>query len=258
MHPVFPGGGAADVVIIGRSLGSSNSDGYNGNAIPVVSLTSYTVRTFGNRMGWHNSSTTTATLIVGAESTVTAAGASILGVGATGSLGGGQLLASGGTDILAAYWDAGAAPGNTTEAGVLTFGVPRLLFNIDNDPNAGTTGPMTLPTCHLWVFPRSAAPSTSRLRSLRCPSHRPPCLDWPHWASSAFFVAANRQRTLRNFQSVSPSRERRFLVSNEGGLGGGLLKGREDGCNFEGCWGVIFFFDTLKSGALLAGYEIFH
>jgi hypothetical protein len=140
MHPVFPGGGAADVVIIGRSLGSGNSDGYNGNAIPVVSLTSYTVRTFGNRMGWHNSSTTTATLIVGAESTVTAAGASILGVGATGSLGGGQLLASGGTDILAAYWDAGAAPGNTTEAGVLTFGGPRLLFNIDNDPNAGNNG----------------------------------------------------------------------------------------------------------------------
>lgn len=162
----FAGGGAADVVIIGRSLGSGdyasgNSDGYNGIAIPVVSLTSYTVRTLGNRMGWHNSSTTTATLIGGAESTVTAAGASILGVGAglqdllvagdpaadsfnglgaTGDLGGGQLLASVGTDILAAYWDAGDAPGNPTEAGVLTFGGPRLLFNIDNDPNAGNNG----------------------------------------------------------------------------------------------------------------------
>ncbi|MEJ6581369.1 MAG: PEP-CTERM sorting domain-containing protein [Akkermansiaceae bacterium] len=162
----FAGGGAADVVIIGRSLGSGDysggaSDGYNGIAIPVVSLTSYTVRTVGNRMGWHDSVSTTGTLIGGAESTVTAAGASILGVGAglqdllvagdpaadtfnglgaTGSLGGGQLLASVGTDILAAYWDAGAAPGNPTEANVAAFGGPRLLFNIDNDPNAGNNG----------------------------------------------------------------------------------------------------------------------
>ena len=163
---VHAGNGAADVMIIGRSLSSGDysggaSDGYNGVSIPVVSLTSYAVRTLGNRMGWHDSSTTVGTLIGGAESTVTLAGASILGVGeglqdllvasdpaadtfnglgATGSLGGGQLLASVGTDILAAYWDAGAAPGNPTEAGVATFGGPRLLFNIDNDPNTDNNG----------------------------------------------------------------------------------------------------------------------
>jgi len=162
----FAGNGAADVVIIGRSLSSGgyssgNADGYNGVSIPVVSLTSYTVRTVGNRMGWHNSSTTTGTLIAGDETTVTIAGASILGLaagdhdllvasgpvadnfnglGATGSLGGGQLLASVGSDILAAYWNTGDAPGNVTEAGVPTFGGPRLLFNIDNDPNAGNNG----------------------------------------------------------------------------------------------------------------------
>ena len=79
----FAGGGPADVVIIGRSLSSGDydageSDGYNSITIPVVSLTSYTVRTLNNRMGWHNSLATTTTLIAGAESTVTAAGASIL------------------------------------------------------------------------------------------------------------------------------------------------------------------------------------
>ena len=54
--------------------------------------------------------------------------------------GGGSLLASVGTNTLAAYWAPGDAPGNTTNAGVDTFPGARLLFNVDNDPNAGNNG----------------------------------------------------------------------------------------------------------------------
>ena len=161
----FAGGGAADVVIIGRSLSSGgyasgNADGYNGLSIPVVSLTSYTVRTVGNRMGWHSLATSTNKAIAGDETTVTAAGASILGLSAgthdlltasavaadtfnglgLGTVGDGDILAIVGGDILAAYWEAGDAPGNPTEAGVATFGGPRLLFNTDNDPTTGNDG----------------------------------------------------------------------------------------------------------------------
>ncbi|MDB4568467.1 PEP-CTERM sorting domain-containing protein, partial [Akkermansiaceae bacterium] len=50
------------------------------------------------------------------------------------------ILATVGGDTLAAYWAAGDAPGDTVSAGVATFGGPRLLFNIDNDPNAGNNG----------------------------------------------------------------------------------------------------------------------
>ncbi len=163
----FAGGGAADVVVIGRSLSSgqySNFDasGYNSLTIPVVSLTSYTVRQNGNRMGWHGSSTTTGQQIGGDESLVTAAGAAILGLPAgnhdllsavaaaadnfnglgsgTTAFGGGTILASVGGDTLAAYWAIGSAPGNTGAATVNTFPGPRLLFNMDNDPNAGNNG----------------------------------------------------------------------------------------------------------------------
>jgi len=161
----FAGSGAADVVIIGRSLSSGGysggaADGYNALAIPVVSLTSYTVRTAGNRMGWHSGSTTTNKVIAGDETTVTAAGASILGVAAgthdllvasaaaadtfnglgLGTVGDGDILATVGGDLLAAYWEAGDAPGNPTEANVATFGGPRLLFNTDNDPTTGNDG----------------------------------------------------------------------------------------------------------------------
>ena len=159
------GNGAADVVIIGRSLSSGNyqggvADGYNSLAIPVVSLTSYTVRTNNNRMGWHSGSTTTNKLVAGDETTVTAAGASILGLAAgthdllfasdpvadtfnglgVGTVGDGDILATTGGDLLAVYWEAGDAPGNPTEAGVATFGGPRLLFNTDNDPTTGNNG----------------------------------------------------------------------------------------------------------------------
>jgi uncharacterized protein (TIGR03382 family) len=163
----FTGNGAADVVIIGRSLGSADYDafdaaGYNTLSIPVVNLTSYTARQDGNRMGWHASGATVGTSVAGVESVVTTAGAAILGlaagsydllteVSATDSLfnglaagttafGGGSILATVGTDTLAAYWAIGDAPGNPTAATVATFPGPRLLFNLDNDPNAGNNG----------------------------------------------------------------------------------------------------------------------
>ena len=163
----FAGGGAADVVVIGRSLSSGHYDnfdasGYNSLTIPVVSLTSYTVRQNGNRMGWHGSSTTTGQQIGGDESLVTAAGGAILGLAAgthdllsavaaaadnfnglgagTTALGGGTILASVGGDTLAAYWSVGSAPGNIGAATVDTFPGPRLLFNTDNDPNSGNNG----------------------------------------------------------------------------------------------------------------------
>lgn len=44
----------------------------------------------------------------------------------------------GGGEIQAALWIAGAAPGNTTVAGVGTFPADRLLFNLDNDGSSGT------------------------------------------------------------------------------------------------------------------------
>ena len=163
----FAGGGAADVVVIGRSLSSGHyqngaAAGYNSLTIPVVSLTSYAVRQNGNRMGWHGSSTTTGQQIGGDESLVTAAGATIFGLTAgshdllqavaaaadnfnglgTGStaFGGGAILATVGGDTLAAYWAVGDAPGNTGAATVNAFPGPRLLFNTDNDPNSGNNG----------------------------------------------------------------------------------------------------------------------
>jgi hypothetical protein len=90
---------------------------------------------------------------------VTAAGAPILGLaagthdlheraganfnalaGGTTAFGDGQILATIGGDTLAAYWETGDAPGNTVNAGVATFPGPRLLFNLDNEPNAGNNG----------------------------------------------------------------------------------------------------------------------
>lgn len=157
------GNGAADVFIVGRSLGSAgyqngNSDGYNGLSIPFVNFTSYTARELGNRLGWHTGSAGNTGSRNGAETTVTAAGVSILGLaegtydlftdaatfngitlGTTG-FGGGQVLATQGANTLAAYWAVGDAPGNPTNAGVATFPGPRLLFNIDNEPNAGNNG----------------------------------------------------------------------------------------------------------------------
>ena len=163
----FAGSGAADVVIIGRSLSSGDYDagdstGYNSLSIPMVSLTSYTVRSDGTRLGWHGLGATTDKSVAGAETTLTSAAASILGVptgtydlvmevsatdstfnglgSAGGSFGGADILATIGGDVLAAYWAPGSAPGDPTAAGVATFSGPRLLFNLDNDVNTGNNG----------------------------------------------------------------------------------------------------------------------
>ena len=142
-----------DLVIIGRSLSSSayangNADGYNGLEIPVLNFTSYTARNAGNRMGWHTGSATNNKSVAGNETTITAAGSNLLGVPAgaydlfdtnvggdfnglgtgTASVGGGNVLATIGGDILAAYWETGAAPGDPAAAGVDTFPAPRLLM----------------------------------------------------------------------------------------------------------------------------------
>jgi hypothetical protein len=156
----FAGMGAADVVIFGRSVASADYDafdaaGYNTLTIPVVSLTSYIVRQDGDRLGWHASGATGDKSILGDETTVTSAGASILGLpagtydlsngptdgtfnglgGGTTAYGGGTILATIGGDAQSVYWVSGSATGNPTAATVATFPGPRLLFNLDNDPN---------------------------------------------------------------------------------------------------------------------------
>lgn len=146
-----------DLVIIGRSLSSADyangrADGYNGLNIPVLNFTSYTARNAGNRMGWHTGSASANQPVAGAETTITLAGAALLGIPegnydlfdtnvggdfnglGTGNVGGGNVLATIGGDILAAYWGTGQAPGDPTAAGVDTFPAPRLLLNIDDDP----------------------------------------------------------------------------------------------------------------------------
>lgn len=128
----------------------------------MVSLTSYTVRDTGDRMGRHLNSATVDKAVAGSETTVAADGVSILGLaegthdllmssdgdvadtsngladGTTG-FGDASILATVGGDTLAAYRPAGSAPGGST-AGVATLGGPRLLFYLDNDPNAGNNG----------------------------------------------------------------------------------------------------------------------
>lgn len=158
-----------DLVIIGRSLASSDyqngrADGYNALDIPVLNFTSYTARNVTNRMGWHTGSATNNQPVAGDETTITAAGALLLGIPAgdydffdtneggtfnglgtgTASVGGGSVLATIGGDILAAYWAPGQAPGDPASAGVDTFPAPRLLLNIDDDPRP--TGEFTAQT----------------------------------------------------------------------------------------------------------------
>lgn len=158
-----------DLVIIGRSVASSDyqngrADGYNGLSAPVLNFTSYTARSAANRVGWHTESATNNKPVAGNETTITAAGALLLGVPAgdydlfdtnqggtfnglgsgTASVGGGTILATIGGDILAALWGPGEAPGDPTAAGVATFPAPRLLMNIDDDPRP--TGEFTAQT----------------------------------------------------------------------------------------------------------------
>lgn len=159
----FAGKGAADVLVIGRSVVSSayasgNARGYNGISISFVNLTAYTARASSNRLGWHTGTAATTGTRNGLETTVTATGAGILGIAAgnhdlfadassfdgltvgTTGFGGGQVLATQGANTVAAYWPAGSAPGSPTDAGVATFPAARLLFNLDNAPNVSENG----------------------------------------------------------------------------------------------------------------------
>ena len=158
----FAGSGAADVFVIGRSLSSGDydagdADGYNAIDIPFINFTSYTAREAGNRLGWHDGSANNADSRDGAETTVTAAGAAMIGIpegdydvwtdgrnfnglGTSTNVGTGDILATVNGNILAAHWDAGDAPGNPTNAGLDTFPATRLLLNLDNEPNAGNDG----------------------------------------------------------------------------------------------------------------------
>ena len=158
------GNGAADIFVIGRSLSSGeydngDADGYNAITIPFVNFTSYTARSAGNRLGWHTGSATNGGSRNGAETTVTATAAALLGstftagahdlytddpnfngLGTSTDVGTGEILATVNGNILAAHWDAGDAPGDTAAAGVDTFPATRLLLNLDNEPNTGNNG----------------------------------------------------------------------------------------------------------------------
>lgn len=160
----FAGAGAADIVIIGRTLTSAAysggaADGYNTLSIPIVALTTFVTRPTGNRLGWHAGTNSNDQSILGAETTITAAGATIFGSSGTvdwfdgntgddfngltppGSFGGGTILSTIGGDIQSARWEAGDAPGDVTTAGVANFPGDRLLFNLDND--GGTIATLT-------------------------------------------------------------------------------------------------------------------
>jgi hypothetical protein len=155
-----------DVLFVGRILTSgaydnaANSATFNSLNIPVVSWTSYVVRPDGARWGWHSGGVAGST-VVGNETTITAAGASVFGVAAgvgvadwwtvgtdgtnfnaagTGTVGTGNILATigGETNILAAAWE----PGQQSAGGV-TFTANRLLFNLPD--STGTNGTAVLP-----------------------------------------------------------------------------------------------------------------
>lgn len=148
-----------DLFIVGRVLGSAsyqsvdNSATFNSLTIPVVAFTSYVTRPDGNRWGWHSGGISTAQTTAGNETTVTPAGAAVLGpigvydwwspeVGfsatGTGGVGGGDILATIGGEILAAHWDAGELSGSG-----VAFGGERLLFNLPE--TAGSGSPALMP-----------------------------------------------------------------------------------------------------------------
>jgi hypothetical protein len=146
-----------DIFVVGRIVSSgaygnvANSATFNALGIPVISLTSYVTRPDGDRWGWHSAGVANGGSVVGDETTVTAAGASIFGsagpadwwtvtdagsafnAAGTGTVGTGDILATIGGNILAAGWEAG-----DTSAGGVIFTANRLLFNLpDSDPNTG-------------------------------------------------------------------------------------------------------------------------
>jgi len=161
----FAGGGAADLVIIGRDLSSSAYSGagpseYNALSIPVALFTSYIARP--SRFGWHGNNAGENFSTIDDETTLTSAGTTFFGLpagdvnwhesdgndfngsGESTDVGTGDILATigggGGTtaEILAAHWDVGDAPARqdiADPAGSSSFTFPgeRLLFNLDND-----------------------------------------------------------------------------------------------------------------------------
>lgn len=151
-----------DVFVIGRKLSSSayanatNSATFNALNIPVVCFTSYIARLDSDRWGWHSGGAVGALLNGGSETTVTAAGASVLGFAegthdfvadagsmwalGDGTVGTGNILATAtidsgtGIGILAAGWFAGEQ-----SAGGVTFNANRLLWNAFEFPTLGHT-----------------------------------------------------------------------------------------------------------------------
>lgn len=153
-----------DVAIIGRFISSNNysdvtrAQGWNALTIPVISFTSFASRDNGSRLAWHSGSSADAGAgsANGADSTLTAAGASLFGGAAgdtldiydethrtggsistlgIGIVGDGDILATVGGNIVAAQWDTGDAFGGTvTGTTPDTAGGPRLLFNL-SEPN---------------------------------------------------------------------------------------------------------------------------
>jgi hypothetical protein len=139
-----------DVFIVGRILSSGaydnavNSAIFNSLNIPVVAFTSYVARTEGSRWSWHQGSVNNALDVGGDETTITAAGAPLLGAagaadwwtvgtGGTGfnaagvgpGVGTGSVLATIGGSLLVAAWE----PGQQSAGGVV-FTANRLLFNL--------------------------------------------------------------------------------------------------------------------------------
>jgi autotransporter-associated beta strand protein len=149
----------ADLFILGRQLASAdyanatNSASFNALNVPVVAFTSYVTRPLDGRWGWHDGDIVAGLSTVGAETTVTAAGATAFGVAAgavdwlpepdafnaagAGLVGDGDILATVGGNILAAHWNAGALSGTGA-----TFGSERFLFNVSE---VGAGGITTLP-----------------------------------------------------------------------------------------------------------------
>jgi hypothetical protein len=146
-----------DLFILGRALSSAayanaaNSAAFNSLTIPVVAFTSYVTRPDGDRWGWHSGPIAIVNA-TGAETTVTAAGASLLGgagpadwwtgdfgfsATGTGTVGQGEILATLGGNILVAHWNAGDQSGMGA-----VFGSERLLFNL-SDLTSG--GPAVMP-----------------------------------------------------------------------------------------------------------------
>jgi fibronectin-binding autotransporter adhesin len=146
----------ADLFILGRQLASAdyanatNSASFNALTVPVVAFTSYVTRPLDGRWGWHDGDVAAGLSTVGAETTVTAAGATAFGVAegtvdwlpepdtfnaaGVGLVGGGDILATIGGNILAAHWNAGALSGTGA-----TFGSERFLFNASESGAGGIT-----------------------------------------------------------------------------------------------------------------------